>query len=567
MTKNLLFTLTALAMLFTQVAFAQPANNDCSEAFAIGSVTDLAFTTLDATTDGPEHPDDCVGSGSTGQILFNDVWYVFTSSFTGTASLSLCGTANFDSKIAVYGTGFSCPPTDDQLIACNEDGAGCAGYTSFTTFPVTLGDSYLLRIGGWGDGATGESGTGTFTVEEYITQPGPPNDNCADAIEMILDANDSTFFEFTNLFANTDGPLHEPASCFDAGEETVYSDVWYFWDATFSGWVEWSNCGTSSFDSRMAIYGHAQSCQPDPDSLVGCSDDGVDPFNINCAGYTSRAVFEVFEGGHYIFRIGGWSSADAGTGTFTFKKVPTPVPPANDLCAAYDTAFVMTTQQADDFDYVFEGYTYNGTFDGFPPPQCLNFGEFFDVWYKFNSGNNENIELRFSSLASQSEFLIDLFQDCGTQIDTIAEGFCINTENYTTDYFTEQIGGFPGVPTDYLMRVSTKITYFPPGEFLFQLVGEPYDPTGTTIPNLNGFRYSPNPVTNEIRLQFDLSNNSNLQVNMLNNLGQVLFSEARNNQAAGHHQLSYDTSSLNAGIYFLQIADGQQVKAVKFIKI
>lgn len=557
----LLLSLTGFAAMQ-----AQPVNDDCGEAVPIGSVTDYAFTTVNATTDGPDHPNDCVGSGSTGEVLFHDVWYLFTATFTGTAALSLCGTANFDTKIAVYSPGFSCPPLDDQLLACNEDGPGCASYTSFTTFPVNIGATYLLRLGGWGDGATGETGSGTFSVGEYNPLPGPPNDHCADAEELLLDDNDSTYITFTTLNADTDGPLHEPASCFDAGEETVYSDIWYYWNAPFSGWVEWSNCGTASFDSRMAVYGYSQYCQPDPDSLVGCSDDGVDPFNINCPGYTSRAVFEVYEGGHYLFRLGGWSDSDVGSGTFTFKKVPTPVPPPNDLCSLADSVFVMTEQQADDFDYVFEGYNYNGTYDGFPPPQCLNFGEFYDVWYRFNSGYNENIELRFSVLSSASEFLIDLFQDCGTQIDTFGVGFCINTEDIPTDYFSVMLDGFPGEPTEYFLRVTTKITFFPPGEFLFQLVGQPYDPTGTTHPESPSWVLYPNPAGAEAYVRSLSESSGETAITIINPWGQRILSRYLTTEGNGIPEGRIDLADLIPGIYFVVFSDGERSEIQRLVK-
>ena len=86
MSKQLhLFLTFAILLCATITGFAQaPPNDNCADAISIASETiDLAFTTIDANTDGPEHPNDCVGSGSTGEVLWNDVWYLYTPDYTG----------------------------------------------------------------------------------------------------------------------------------------------------------------------------------------------------------------------------------------------------------------------------------------------------------------------------------------------------------------------------------------------------------------------------------------------------------------------------------------------------
>ena len=195
---------------------APPDNDNCADAIAISSVSDLSFTTIGATTDGPEHPNDCVGGGNTGEVLYNDIWYLYTPQFTGTAELTTCSTADFDTKIAVYGSGASCPPVDGDLIACNEDGTGCGGFTSYTTFDVVSGESYLLRLGGWGNGVPGESGVGYFSAREVGSVSPPPNDDCSNAIELDLGPDDFVMMDFTNVDANTNPPFYEETvSCFD----------------------------------------------------------------------------------------------------------------------------------------------------------------------------------------------------------------------------------------------------------------------------------------------------------------------------------------------------------------
>ena len=562
MLTNLLRTLALLAGLLLSFALvAQPANDDCTNAIDIGSVTDFAFSNIDATTEGPYHPDDCVGGAA--DSLYNDIWYRYTADFTGTAQFSTCGTANFDTNVAVYAPGASCPPTVDDLLACSEDGAGCDNFTSRAVFDVVSGEVYLLRLGGWGSETPGEEGDGTFTVGEFEPPMGPPNDECINAIELDLGANDSTFVEFSTVDATTSDPFHEtgPAGCLETGEPVPYNDVWYSWTATFSGFVEYDNCGTANFDTKIAVYGPDQPCPPDVNSLLACGDDG-------CPGFTSVVNFQVEEGKTYLFRMGAWSSSATGFGSFIVKRIPPPIIPNNDDCAAYDTAWVSPIEDADDFDPIFMGFTVNGSSQPqVPVPGCIGGNEIADVWYKFNSGNNENITIRFSKVTDQAQFAVDLFDSCLSPTDVnTGPGFCLSTENFVEEFITIEFPNFPGEPTEYFLRISTDLTFNEPGEFFFQLLGEAYDPTNTKEVVLNNFKYFPNPTSDYLNVQFDLETTKATTFEIHNTLGQVVQSNHYAHLASGLQQLEIDVADLQRGVYFLHILmeDGQ--KTVKFVK-
>ncbi|MFQ5414815.1 MAG: M12 family metallo-peptidase, partial [Phycisphaerae bacterium] len=135
-----------------------PANDNCADAVTIPA-GDTAFDTNGATTDGPSHPECDFGFGDGGAVM-SDIWYAFTPDCDGDLTVSTCNTANYDTKIAVY-SGCSCPPTN--LLGCNDDGTGCAGFTSLLTVPVTSGVCTLIRVGGF-NGATG-SGTLNLTLD------------------------------------------------------------------------------------------------------------------------------------------------------------------------------------------------------------------------------------------------------------------------------------------------------------------------------------------------------------------------------------------------------------------
>ena len=85
----------------------------------------------------------------------NDVWFVHVPASSGTLTVTTCGQASFDTRLAAY-TG-ACGALD--LLACNDDGPGCSKFTSVMEVPVTTGMPVLLRVGG-----LGETGTGTLTL-------------------------------------------------------------------------------------------------------------------------------------------------------------------------------------------------------------------------------------------------------------------------------------------------------------------------------------------------------------------------------------------------------------------
>ena len=130
-------------------------NDDCADAVPLmDGVT--AFSTLDATTDGPDLPNEC--EEGFGLVLVNDIWYDYVASCSGTVTISTCNDADYDTRLAAYEAD-SCPVNNGQLVGCNDDGAGCAGFTSIMTFPATAGVNYKVRVGGFRG-----SGTGSLTV-------------------------------------------------------------------------------------------------------------------------------------------------------------------------------------------------------------------------------------------------------------------------------------------------------------------------------------------------------------------------------------------------------------------
>lgn len=133
------------------VCYSGPQPNDeCSGALELPLGT-TSFSTVAATSSPVQLPDSCdEGFGTT---IEKDLWYFIDSTCTGTLTVSTCGSADFDTRLAVYA---GCPQDGDTLLACNDDAPGCAGFTSSVSFEAVCGARYWIRLGGYSGGGTGE---------------------------------------------------------------------------------------------------------------------------------------------------------------------------------------------------------------------------------------------------------------------------------------------------------------------------------------------------------------------------------------------------------------------------
>jgi len=136
----------------------EPYRDTCDGALWTQLITDgeTQFCTIGAATEGPSHPE-CMAFG-TAQIG-SDIWYRYIATCSQVLTVSTCGSADFDTRLAVY-SGWECPVTDERLLGCNDDAIGCAGFSSTLVVPVVSGGTYLIRVGGYDD----DFGTGTLKL-------------------------------------------------------------------------------------------------------------------------------------------------------------------------------------------------------------------------------------------------------------------------------------------------------------------------------------------------------------------------------------------------------------------
>lgn len=138
------------------------------------------FTTIGAT-DGPAEPAcDAFAHAGSGP----DVWFFHVAECEGVLTVATCNDADYDTLLAVYPGctyGFLSLCLLDDPIACNDDTPGCGGFTSSVSVPMTPGQCYFIRVGGY----EGDAGTGLLTVSYDCACLGDlNNDNVIDGSDL-----------------------------------------------------------------------------------------------------------------------------------------------------------------------------------------------------------------------------------------------------------------------------------------------------------------------------------------------------------------------------------------------
>jgi hypothetical protein len=118
---------------------------------------------VDATTDGPDEPDDCTYNGASN--IESDVWFQFNPLEICEVTVSLCGSM-FDTKLAVYA---GCPDGPGAVIACNDDFCDEQSEVTFIT-PQLF--NLQIRVGS----PDGEQGQGIMVITTTPINPPCPAD-------------------------------------------------------------------------------------------------------------------------------------------------------------------------------------------------------------------------------------------------------------------------------------------------------------------------------------------------------------------------------------------------------
>lgn len=133
------------------MAIDYTANDVCADAITVTPGNSYALNTTCAAQDGP--------APSCGAGTFREVWYKWTASASGSFTLSTCGAANFDTRIAVFSG--NCGAFTE--VACNDD--ACSSTASSLTFNACAGTQYYFAVGGY----NGQIGTATLATSFTAT--------------------------------------------------------------------------------------------------------------------------------------------------------------------------------------------------------------------------------------------------------------------------------------------------------------------------------------------------------------------------------------------------------------
>ncbi|MCH8151805.1 MAG: hypothetical protein IH830_05480 [Planctomycetes bacterium] len=284
-------------------------SDQCADRPIVG-LGDTPFSTEDAATDGPAHPDDCQFDGQT----YHDIWYNYTADFTGSLIVTTCeelgGSADYDTDLVVYD---GCDCANLVLLGCNDDDAehlcgGIPDHHSTVNVPVTQGSCYKIRVGGWNEG---NFGTGVLHLAQGDTPP--ENDSCAS--RPAIDLGDTPF---STVNATTDGPAH-PGACEYDGQ--TYHDIWFNYTADFSGTLTATTCeqlgGSADYDTDLVVY---DGCDCGNLVLLGCNDDDAAHPCGQPPSYHSTVNVPVTKGNCYKVRVGGWNPGNTGTGVLSLQN-------------------------------------------------------------------------------------------------------------------------------------------------------------------------------------------------------------------------------------------------------
>lgn len=273
-----------------------PGNDPCELALWITD-TEVPFSTLGATTDGP--PDaNCQFDGQ----VYNDIWFKAASPLTGLLWLTLCG-SSYDTDLAVY-EGWDCPVDGTRLLGCNDD--GCPGngpqrYRSRLVLPVIQGQELLFRVGGYG---SWDRGQGELELDWEETVQGCPLDGLLEGPGWITGSTEGGWqLGSAGCGYSTWSP---------AGIVALVPDCTGTWQASLCG---------SGYDTVLSVH---DGCPPTAQNQLACNDDAC--------GLSSVVDFQATEGQPVYLRLSGYNGASGDYQLLVTGPSCTTPAPANDAC-------------------------------------------------------------------------------------------------------------------------------------------------------------------------------------------------------------------------------------------
>jgi len=208
-------------------------------------------------------------------------------------------------------------------------------------------------------------------------------------------------FPFDNTIATTGTEGQSTLNCIFYNLIGLDQDVWFVWTASQSGTVVISTCGTTTVDTKIAVYSTMTGgpyCPAPAISALGCNDDinGQQfPFD-----YQTRVSFAATAGNEYVIQVGTYPGMVGGTGTLDISYYAGPTCQYDDgtteQALSYGTAgttrAVCWMQKegaigsSTSLTYVASAWGFTGTSSPLPPGLTVNVG----VWDDPNDDGDPN---------------------------------------------------------------------------------------------------------------------------------------------------------------------------------
>lgn len=411
-----------LAAMAGQAHAAPPSNDNFADAVNI-TLDGTGHALVNGTNvEATGEVDEPSGSGT-----LETVWYTWTATNSETVTVDTSG-CDYDAYLHVY-TGAA---LNALTFVTSDDDSG-SGACSLASFTPTPGTTYRIRIDGW------SSSVGTFplSLQQAIPLPAPPNDDFADAEELVLVAG-SAYGDSTLVGATS-----------EAGEQPgsgTLNSIWYRWTAPDSAVVRIHTDGCVT-DTWLDVFTGATlpSLQ-----LIASADTGGTP--SPCAGIS----FSPTVGETYYLRVDGTGSA-IGLVTIQLDTLPGPFPPNDQFVNAENLGLTGAGSVS------VSGTTVGATLDAGEPAAS---GVSNSVWYRWTSPASPVSTARLDTNGCANDVVAYLFT--GSSLATL------------TQLASDDSSGTPSLCASISFPVAASTTYW------FRIDGK-NDTTGSFPLNLTHF--------------------------------------------------------------------------------
>jgi hypothetical protein len=121
-------------------------------------------------------------------------------------------------------------------------------------------------------------------------------------------------FPFDNTAATTGVEGQFDANCSFYNNSNIFLDVWFVWTAPSTGRIQFSTCGQTAVDTRVAIH-PAGACPSSGGPALACNDDVAG--NIAPGNFQSWLQLDVTAATQYLIQLGSYPNTAGGSGTFS----------------------------------------------------------------------------------------------------------------------------------------------------------------------------------------------------------------------------------------------------------